>query len=31
MIPSKVNPIETIVEDKKPIVIKKLTLGKNKN
>ena len=29
MIPSKVNPIETIVEDKKPIAIKKLTLGKN--
>ena len=28
MIPIKVNPIETIIEDKKPIVIKKLTLGK---
>lgn len=28
MIPIKVNSIETIIEDKKPIVIKKLTLGK---
>jgi len=28
MIPSKVNPIEIIIEDKKPIAIKKLTLGK---
>jgi hypothetical protein len=28
MIPIKVNPIETIIEDKKPIAIKKLTLGK---
>ena len=31
MIPIKVNPIETIIEDKKPIAIKKLSLGKNKN
>lgn len=28
MIPIKVNPIETIIEDKKPITIKKLILGK---